>query len=577
MSRKASGKQQVSIIKRKQANGSVYVFERISEYNSEKRYYQQVSSRLIGKILPGETEITPTRPKKNTRAAIVDASRTNIGLDHILDWIGRESGIDDDLYSAADAGTAQKILSVVRFWMVNPDRSIQQIEEWQICHQLPYLEGVSADVCYQLMKEIGQNVSMQQSYFQYRAVSAPSKASVAIDSTTIYSYSEYLNDVRYGFNKDKNRLPTVKLLTLFCLENHQPIAFIRQPGNIPDVSSVLNALAQLNVFGMNKPLMVMDGGFFSEENIFAIIRTHTKFLMRGQLDGKWILPELKKTFDSLTLPSNSCPFEKGTYGLTVMVNHTFSYQRERTRGGISKGDTVKEDHRLYLHFFLNVDKASTEKAAFIQDIRHVKEQLEQGVEISRFSKAELTIMDKYLTVNERKGKRTVHMRDDKIIAASQYFGIFNLISNDALDTFTALREYRLREKTEENFRIDKHYNDAHSTRSKETCALDGRFFCQFVAMGYEEHFSNAIAKMKKELAVPNGDPSHDKSDTFKKEKMLLNWLNKMSLAKLLAWFDAVQETTVKTNIGKKRWQTETLERDRLFLERLGVIKPSVNI
>lgn len=573
MSRKASGKQQISIIKRRQANGSVYVYERISEYNPEKHYYQQVSSKLIGKILPGETGITPTRPKKNMRATVVDASRTNIGLTRILNWIGRESGIDDDLHSATDAGTAQKILSIAHFWMANPDRAIQQIEEWQICHQLPYLDGISADVCYQLMNEIGQNVSIQQRYFQYRAASAPSKASVVIDSTTIYSYSEHLNDVRYGLNKDKNGLPTVKLLTLFCLENHQPIAFIRQPGNIPDVSSVLNALDQLNVFGMNKPLMVLDGGFFSENNMFAMIRSHTKFLMRGQLDGKWILPELEHVFDRLTLPSHSCPFEKGTYGLTVTVIHTFSYQRERTRGAVSKGDILHEDHRLYLHFFLNVDKASIEKAAFIQDIQRIKEQLEQGVEISRFSKAELAIIDKYLTVNERKGRRTVHMCDDEIIEASRYFGIFNLVSNEAIDTFSALREYRLREKTEEDFRIDKQYNDAHSTRSKGTCSLDGRFFCQFVAMGYEEFFSNAIAKMKKELAVPTGDPSHDHSDTFKKEKLLLNWLNKMSVSKLLAWFDAVQETTVKTTIGKKRWQTETLERDRLFLERLGVIKP----
>ena len=574
MSRKASGKQQISIIKRKQANGSVYVFERISEYNPEKRYYQPVSSKLIGKILPGETEITATRPKINMRVAVIEAGRTNIGLTHILNWIGRESGIDNDLHCATDAGTAQKILSIARFWMANPDRAVHQIEEWQICHQLPYLDGISADGCYRLMKEIGQDVSLQQRYFRYRAAFAPHKASVTIDSTTIYSYSEHLNDVRYGFNKDKNGLPTVKLLTLFCMANHQPIAFIRQPGNIPDVSSVLNALEQLNVFGMGRPLMVLDGGFFSESNIFSIIRSHTKFLMRGQLDGKWILPELEDVFDRLTLPSHSCPFEKGTYGLTVTVSHTFSYQRERSRGAVSKGDILHEEHRLYLHFFLNVDKASTERAAFIMDIQRVKEQLEQGVEFSRFSKAELAIADRYLTVNERKGRRTVHMRDDEIMDASRYFGIFNLVSNHAMDAFAALREYRLREKTEENFRIDKQYNDAHSTRSKGTCSLDGGFFCQFVAMGYEEFFSNAIAKMKKELAVPTGNPAHDKSDTFKKEKRLLDWLNRMSISKLLAWFDAVQETTVKTSIGKKRWQTETLERDRMFLERLGVIKPS---
>ena len=55
MTRKASGKQQVLTIKRKRPNGEIYVYERVSKYNPDKRYYVQVSSKLIGKILPGET------------------------------------------------------------------------------------------------------------------------------------------------------------------------------------------------------------------------------------------------------------------------------------------------------------------------------------------------------------------------------------------------------------------------------------------------------------------------------------------------------------------------------------------
>jgi hypothetical protein len=47
----------------------------------------------------------------------------------------------------------------------------------------------------------------------------------------------------------------------------------------------------------------------------------------------------------------------------------------------------------------------------------------------------------------------------------------------------------------------------------------------------------------------------------------------MSVAKLFDWFDAVQETTVDSAMGKARWRTETIKRDRLFLTRLGVLKP----
>lgn len=115
------------------------------------------------------------------------------------------------------------------------------------------------------------------------------------------------------------------------------------------------------------------------------------------------------------------------------------------------------------------------------------------------------------------------------------------------------------------------YNDALVTRSKTTPSLEGRPFCQFVAFGYESYLQTAVNKVKAALAVPNGDLEHDKADNMRKEKALLNWLSKMSIAKLMDWFDAVQETTVNTNIGKTRWRTETVERDRLFLRKLGVL------
>ena len=58
---------------------------------------------------------------------------------------------------------------------------------------------------------------------------------------------------------------------------------------------------------------------------------------------------------------------------------------------------------------------------------------------------------------------------------------------------------------------------------------------------------------------------------MRKEKALLNWLNKMSIAKLMDWFDAVQETAINISFGKARSNPETIERDRLFLRIRGVL------
>lgn len=87
-----------------------------------------------------------------------------------------------------------------------------------------------------------------------------------------------------------------------------------------------------------------------------------------------------------------------------------------------------------------------------------------------------------------------------------------LVSNEKMDPFSALREYCLREKTEEGSRTSK-------------------------------LFQKKLNELKNSLAIPTGDPAHDRSDTIKKEKALLNWLNGMSMAKLFDWFDVAQENT----------------------------------
>lgn len=301
----------------------------------------------------------PTRPRGGSvvrDTANPHATRKTIGVMDILEWAGHESGIDDDLLASADRGTAQKILSVARYWTANPGGTIPRIEEWQIDHMLPYEDGLSEDMCYDLMASIGGGASVQQKYFSARASRMPSKASVAVDSTTISSYSENLNDVRYGYNKDGDGLATIKVMALFCTETRQPIAFMRQPGNIPDVISVTNTMKQLDAFGMEKPLVVLDGGFFSEGNILSLMKENTKFLMRGQLDGNWILPELEKVLGGLQLPSHMSPDHPGIYGTTTSVMHDFHWIRQRNRGMAAKGEAVTETHRVYLYFFLDCNR-----------------------------------------------------------------------------------------------------------------------------------------------------------------------------------------------------------------------------
>lgn len=56
--------------------------------------------------------------------------------------------------------------------------------------------------------------------------------------TSISSYSEQLNQVKYGHNKDHEPLPQLNLLLLYGEASNLPFYYRKLAGNIPDVKTV---------------------------------------------------------------------------------------------------------------------------------------------------------------------------------------------------------------------------------------------------------------------------------------------------------------------------------------------------
>ncbi len=162
MPAKASGEVKTRIVHQTQKNGDIYVIERQTRYDPAKKYNVVLSSRIIGKIPKGEEAVVPTRPKraKGEKASIssgavpvVSASRKKVGMMDIIDHIGTVSGIDDAIYSSADQGTAQKILSLARYLLATNGQSLPGITTWQYTHPLPYEEGLSEDLYHNLLRQ----------------------------------------------------------------------------------------------------------------------------------------------------------------------------------------------------------------------------------------------------------------------------------------------------------------------------------------------------------------------------------------------------------------------------------------
>ena len=577
MPAKPSGEIKTSTIHQTQKNGDIYVLERKTQYDPEKKYNRVLSTKLIAKIPKGETIPVATRPKRNKNSKsdakneIVTAKRKHIGMMDIIDYIGSVSGIDDAVYASTDIGTAQKIISLARYLLATNGQSLPGIQSWQYNHPLPYEDGISEDVYHNLFVQIGLDETLQQNYFSKRCESLPKGDALAYDSSTISTYSENQTDARYGFNKAHDGLKTIKLLTLYSIESRQPIAFTKQPGNLPDVISVTNAIKQLSALGVNTAEIITDNGYYSESNFSELFQTGFDFITLAKTSIKWIKPEIDKQMEALDDFRSLCPYDHSTHGVSVRIMHTFEKTRKYAnhKSGANKGDTETFTRRIYLNIYFNLSRQNADKAELEKDLYELKTLIESGTPIDELSPSAQEKARKFFTVKKWGNKITAVANNKAIKEAIKYHGYFVLVSNKEKDPFECLRKYRKRETIESFFEAEKQHADGTRARVWDTDTLRGRMFVQFVSLCYYEYFSEEIRKLKKLLdtEINSGDLN---SAELKITKKLNNWVKNTPLYLQLQWFDAVESVEISSKLRIRRWNTEVTACDALYLQKMGV-------
>lgn len=568
-----------SQVKVRQKNGDTYVYEREYKYDPATKKNERLSNRLVGKILQGTAEIVPTRPKKPNGAkqergnpgSPAAAARTSAVLAEILDWAATESGIEADLLDAMSEGDAQKTASLARFWTVTKNGTIPDIMTWQITHPIPYREGLSADVCYKLFADLGLDESARQSLFLKRAERLGDHPMIACDSTTVSTWSELLKEARYGFNKDGDGRKTVKYLMLYAVDTMQPVAFAKQCGNLPDVTSIGRAIAQLTALGVSKPQLVTDCGYYSDSNLAELCWANFDFITLTR-PCRWISDIVEEVRGSIQEPQNADP-DSEVFVKTVRIRRDFVRIRQRgsSKKNLKAGDPETFRRTLYIHVCFNPVTKTVEDQALLRRIRSVKAFLESGGTLDELNKSAARDAERYLEIRQTKAGeiRSVDWNGKAYEQACALHGFFVIAANKEKSSLEALHRYRRREKVEEFFAHEKEDVDGNTTRVWSARALMGRMIVQFAALCLRDFLRWHICKVKRYLRRLLADPESGQTAREKKlDTKLLHWLEGISFHNLLAWFDVYENTEVSTSIRQQRWSAETTEQDRRFLQLL---------
>jgi len=459
-------------------NGTDYVYEYDTSWLADKKYATH-TRKYIGKMVDGvfvankkyllEQRLEEVQSKATDEETIAVLHRTFCGATWLFDEIGIKLGITEDL-KICFPDSWKQILSIAYFLILEDRNPLSRFPRWATNHRHPFAAAIPSQRSSDLFGMI--NEESKQRFFVLQAKRRMETEYLAYDSTSISSYSNLIKQVRYGKNKDHDHLPQINLALLYGESSRLPVYYRKLPGNISDVMTIKQLLADIDYMALEKVKLVMDRGFYSESNINSLYQNHLKFLMGVKVSLKYVQVVLDEVRDTMRSRSSYSSSHKLNYHSRTI---DWNYQEQKKRSGT----IIKAERRMYLHLFYNDQKAVDDKAAFNALLDNLEAELLSSSRIPEHEK----LYEKYFTITRTPVRGTsIEPKQEAIVLAERNYGFFCLITNDIKDPFEALDIYRAKDVIEKAFGNLKERLNMRRTSVSSEQNLEGKLFVQFVAL-----------------------------------------------------------------------------------------------
>jgi len=456
-------------------SGITYAYESKSYWDKEKKQ-SRAKRTLIGRVDETTDTIIPTDGRvRKQRQKLLELAKQPLpkryfyGATYLLDQIGKKLGIVEDLRTCFPDRYTQ-MLSLAYFMILEDKSPLSRFGKWAGLHRHPSGEPIPSQRSSELFASITE--AQKQQFFHLQGSRKLEHEYWTYDTTSISSYSQQLEQVRYGKNKEHDKLPQIHLALVFGQESQLPFYYRKLSGNVPDSKTIRALIADLQQVGYAKVKLILDRGFYSAANVHALYKSHIKFLLAVQMSLTYIRAELDAIYDQF----RSFETYNRTYELYARtVRTSWDYTQPRPY----KGDTLTEQRRMYIHFYYNSDKAAEDEKQFDRTLQELYDELASGKLKPGHSKQ----YEKYFSVKQtpKRGKR-ITVKQEAVAEAKRYYGFFALISNQRMDAIEALELYRNKDLVEKAFgNVKERLNMRRMLTSSES-SLDGKLFVAFVGL-----------------------------------------------------------------------------------------------
>jgi len=389
---------------------------------------------------------------------VKNSSVLEFGLVHLLKKLALDSGLLSALESAMPKFASQ-VYSLASHLVASGDPFIY-CEEWLRSVDIADDVGPMSS---QRISELLRNVTfgMREKFYYEWAGKRSESEYLALDITSVSSYSELIEDVEWGYNRDGDELPQINLCLLTGETSKLPIYQTTYSGSLNDVSTLTTTLSKFDHIINGKPILtVMDKGFFSKKNVDNLLSTDKKFVIAVPFSSAFARTQVAGQRDVDSIKN----------GLFIGGDSLRAVTKKRAWGS---------GHTVYAHIFYNPVRAVNSREKIVSKVIQMRD--------TALSEPEKYINDddycKYLEFTKRRtGGFSVEIREDAIENACKHLGWLVIISNHIAEARDALRIYRTKDVVEKSFLKLKNSIDLGRLRVHGDDAMQTKIFIGFVAL-----------------------------------------------------------------------------------------------
>ena len=350
------------------------------------------------------------------------------------------------------------------FYIIANDKPLVYMEDW-LAENESYPTGkMNSQRLSELLAAFGHK-EHNDFYRMWNAVNE-SDEYMALDITSISSYSKQILDNERGYNRDGENLSQINLCLLFGEETQLPVYQTVYSGSIMDVATYDSTIAEMEAIkGRKKLVFVTDKGFYSDKNIRMLLKRNCEFLMAVPFSNLWSKELLRKKRDKIDRVSNLInTLDSPVRGISEKMNFT--------------------DFILTAHLFHNPERAIKYRNYLYEFVSYLKKMAERGDRQPACKKD----MEKYLIIKNN----SVRIREDVIERELETNSWFLMLGNGKITAQKAYDIYSKKDVVEKAFLKYKNSLGFNRLHVHTDVRMKNKLFIGFIAMAIISHIHKVM-------------------------------------------------------------------------------------